>query len=130
MNSRILIIFVTVILLLVAAAAKETLAQPGDTIFYQDVSWSPDGSKLLLSRLDIKGDSYLYHIYSVNTDGSNYTKITEGPDDVWSSWFRDGSKFVYSSKKNGNSDIYLTNADGAGTSRLTSDSADEFHPDW
>ncbi len=130
MISKVNHIIVLIILLLVAVQAPETGAQPSDTVFHQDVSWSPDGTKLLISRLDIDGENYSHYIYSVNADGSDYKKITEGPGDVWASWFRDGSRFVYTSKKNGNDDIYLANADGSRAMALTLDSVSEYHPDW
>ncbi len=106
------------------------VAQPKDTIFYQDVSWSPDGTKLLLSRLDVSGKSYLHRIYSVNADGSDYKKITDGPDDVWTSWAPDGKYFVYASKKNNNTDIYLRHMGSDSIVQLTSDTMRDSHPDW
>ena len=113
-----------------ATIVQTVVAQPKDTIFYQDVSWSPDGTKLLLSRLDISGDIYLHCIYSVNSDGTNFQKITDGPDDVWTSWAPDGSKFVYASKKNNNTDICLRYLESDSVVRLTSDSTRDSHPDW
>lgn len=113
-----------------ATIVQTVAAQPKDTIFYQDVSWSPDGTKLLLSRMDISGESYLHYIYSVNVDGSDYQKITDGPDDVWTSWSPDGLKFVFASKKNNNTDICLRYLESDSVVRLTSDSTRDSHPDW
>jgi len=111
--------------------AVSVLAQtPKDTIFYQDVSWSPDGTKLLLSRMDIKGNDFLYQIYEVDVDGLNYKKLTEGPQDVWTSCSPDGSKFLYSSKKDGNTDIWVRQFDSSNSIRLTTDTTRESHPDW
>jgi TolB protein len=105
-------------------------AQPKDTIFYQDVSWSPDGTKLLMSRLDIEGDIYTYRIYLVNADGSGYRKLTEGPRDIWVSWWRDSFLFLFASTKNGNEDVYIYGIEGAVLTRLTLDSVREYHPDY
>jgi len=122
--------FISVVFTIIATMIGSTVAQPKDTIFYQDVSWSPDGTKLLLSRLDIKGNDYRYHVYSVNTDGSNYLKVTDGPDDCWTSWSPDGSRFVYASKKDGNTDILVRGFDSVAAMHLTSDTARDSHPDW
>ena len=116
--------------LLVLVAAETCQAQPENLMFYQDVSWAPDGSRLLLSRMDIKGDSYTHRIYRINVDGTGYTKLTDGPDDVWTSWSPDGSQIAYASKKDGNTDIYVMAADGSHPTRLTNDPAEDTHPDW
>jgi Tol biopolymer transport system component len=105
-------------------------AQPKDTIFYQDVSWSPDGATLLVSRMDISGDKYQYRIFSVDSSGKNYLQVTDGPGDVWTSWSNDGTRFVYGSKNNGNMDIYIKNIQTGESIKLTSDTARESHPDW
>ncbi len=119
-----------IVLLAVAFVSAKATGEPKDTVFYQDVSWSPDGTKLLVSRLDISKDSNLHCIYSVNANGSDYKKITNGPTDVWISWSANGSKFVYASKKNGNTDIFLRHIGSESTVRLTSDSTRDSHPDW
>ena len=104
--------------------------QPGpDTTFYQEASWSPDGSRLLLSRLDIH-DAYRTSIAIVNTDGSGYTRLTEGPGDMWTAWSPDGAQIAYASRKVDNQDIYVMQADGSQPRRLTTDPADDTHPDW
>jgi TolB protein len=111
--------------------ATSAIAQsPKDTIFYQDVAWSPDGAGLLMSRMDIKGENYQYRIFSVDTNGGNYKKITEGPNDVWTSWAPDGQRFAHASKKDGNTDIYLKNLQTGASIRLTTDSTRDSHPDW
>lgn len=113
-----------------AAPAGLDATEPGpDTTFYQEASWSPDGSRLLLSRLDIH-DAYRASIAVVNADGSGYTRLTEGPGDMWTSWSPDGSQIAYASTKEDNRDIYVMQADGSHPVRLTSDPAEDTHPDW
>ena len=103
---------------------------PGpDTTFYQEASWSPDGFKLLLSRMDIH-DAYRASIAVINADGSGYARLTTGPGDVWTSWSPDGTQIAYTSSKAKNRDIYLMQADGSQPIRLTADPAEDTHPDW
>jgi len=119
-----------IVAIILILAINLSAQPPKDTVFYQDVSWSPDGTNLLMSRLDISGDNYEYHIYSVNTDGSNYQKLTDGPNDIWTSWSPDGSKFVHASKKENNTDIWIRGFDSAFVIQLTTDTTRDSHPDW
>ncbi len=122
------IVFRTVLITL--AVNTGVFGQPDSLIFYQDVSWSPDGSTLLLSRMVAEGDSFPSSIVSVGVDGSGFRFITSGPKDKWTSWSRDGSKIAYSSEAEGNVDIYLMNTNDDAVSRLTDDSGIDSHPDW
>jgi len=112
------------------SASGLAATEPGpDTTFYQEASWSPDGSKLLLSRLDIH-DAYRASIVMVNADGSGYAQLTDGPGDMWTSWSPDGARIAYASEKEDNRDIYLMKADGSKPIRLTADPAEDTHPAW
>lgn len=124
MSKLILVLFVSVVFI------GSVTAQPKDTIFYQDVSWSPDGSRLLVSRMDISGDKYLYRVFAVDSSGKNYQRLTDGPGDVWTSWSKDGTRFVFASKKDGNTDIYIKDIQSAVSIKLTSDTTRDSHPDW
>ena len=130
MNAHIRIGAILTALIMIALQTPVISAQPKDTVFYQDVSWLPDGSKLFLSRLDIGGTNYLYRIYSVNADGSNYTKLSNGPRDIWTSWSPSGTKFVFASKKENNNDIYARKLEGQYLLvSITSDSSNDTQPD-
>jgi Tol biopolymer transport system component len=127
----------TVLLLLIkttgCTAPPDTASDPAetapDTTFYQEASWSPDGSQLLLSRLEIH-NNYRSLIAKIKADGSGYTTLTEGPGDMWTTWSPDGLQIAYASQKEGNRDIYVMSADGSQPLRLTSDPAEDTHPDW
>ena len=45
-------------------------------------------------------------------------------------WSRDGSKIAFSSLQNGNTDIYVMDADGTNITRITNLSDSDHHPDW
>jgi len=122
------IVFRTV--LIIIAVSTGAFGQPDSLIFYQDVSWSPDGSRLLLSRMVIEEDSFPSSIVSVGVDGSDFRFVTSGPKDKWTSWSPDGSRIVYSSEADGNVDIYVRNTDDGAVARLTNDPGIDSHPDW
>lgn len=103
-----------------------------DTVFYQELSWSPDGATLLLSVLEMgrDGEDYTYRIYRVSADGSGLTRLTDGPRDYWTSWSPDGSQIVFASRQEENLEIFVMNADGENRARLTDHPAEDTHPDW
>lgn len=90
---------------------------------------------LLVSTRD--GD---YAIYSMSADGGKQERLTEAEGDPSSpqglffqiepAWSPDGSRIAFASKRGGSFDVYVMNADGSGTRRLTSAPGDEGHPTW
>jgi hypothetical protein len=66
---------------------------------------------------------------SMNANGSNVTRLTNGPG-LKASWSPDGSKIVFVSQQDGVSQIYVMNADGNNLTRLTHTSGDEMAPTW
>ena len=46
------------------------------------------------------------------------------------SWSPSCDRIVFQSERNGNTDIYMVNADGSNLKRLTTDAADDWHPSW
>ncbi len=100
--------------------------------FYQEISWSPDGSSLLVSVLAVVegGEGFEYRIHRIAADGSDFRPLTEGPLDYWTSWSPDGSRIVFASKRDGNTDIYVMGADGGNRVRLTDAEGDDTQPDW
>lgn len=112
------------------SGAADYMRAPGpDTTFYQEASWSPDGSRLFLSRLDIHL-SYRSSVSVVNADGSDYVPLTSGPRDRWTTSSPGGSRIAFASTRDDNQDIYLMDLDGGTTQRLTVDAASDTHPDW
>ena len=94
---------------------------------------SPD--LLLVSTRD--GD---YAIYAMNAGGGNQERLTDAEGDPSSpqglffqiepAWSPDGRQIAFASKRRGSFDVFVMNADGTGTRRLTSTSGDEGHPTW
>lgn len=87
------------------------------TVFYQDVSWSPDGTKLAFSAMVNQQPA---EVYTMILRGKVITKLTENDSpDAWTCWSKDGSHVYFTSKRDGNDEIYVMKADGGGAKRLT-----------
>lgn len=81
-----------------------------------------------------------YAIYELNADGGAQRRLTENESNDQStaslffqvdpSWSPDGKHIAFSSRRRGSFDIYVMNADGTGTRRLTSTREDDNHPTW
>jgi Tol biopolymer transport system component len=117
---------------LMNADGSSQVELPGSRADFRPV-WSPDGKQLAF-------DSYRdgnHEIYTVNEDGSNLKRLTNGPAyDSSPRWSPDGRKIVYFSGPDwkpgasnyGASDIWLMNADGSGKVRLTMSEGDDTYP--
>ncbi len=81
-----------------------------------DPAWSPDGRKIAYWQ------DYVGIIYVMDADGSNRKQLTNGDAfDLEPSWSPDGSKIVFSSYRDGQTEIYVMNADGSNQTRFTND---------
>ncbi len=81
-----------------------------------------------------------YTIYAMNADGARQQRLTQAQGGTASSeglffqvepaWSPDGRRIAFASRRGGDSDIYVMNADGTGTMRLTSTKENDSHPTW
>jgi Tol biopolymer transport system component len=74
--------------------------------------WSPDGSKLIITRNPSKTDNLIRYI--VNTDGSGATQLEDNA--VSPVWSTDGKQIAYAVENPQNPDrfqVYVANADGS-----------------
>jgi TolB protein len=94
--------------------------------------WSYDGAKIVFTR-EVTWGGNAREIFTMDSDGLGVTRLTSnGVMDHDGQWSPDGSQIVFFSQRDGPGDVYVMNADGSGTVRLTSGlnaGAPEFSPD-
>jgi Tol biopolymer transport system component len=75
-------------------------------------AWSPDGTKLAFTRRRRDGN---YDIYSLDLRGGTARRLTSDPaEDAEPTWSPDGEQIAFVSDRDGDYDIWLMNASGAG----------------
>ena len=63
--------------------------------------------------------------------GISVTQLTRNTaDDKYPAWSPDGSRIAFQSDRDGNSEIYVMNADGTNVVKLTSNTAEDWTPAW
>jgi Tol biopolymer transport system component len=82
----------------------------------------------------------VYAVYTMAADGRGQHRLTEGDDDPSTpeglffqfepAWSPDGTRIAFTSARSGTFDVYVMNADGSGTQRITRMAKDERHPTW
>jgi TolB protein len=74
------------------------------------IGWVPDGSRIIYSRLSEKV-AELYQIWVSNADGSDPRQVTTFTEKTTRQTYSAATgKFCFASKKNGNSEIYISEA--------------------
>jgi Tol biopolymer transport system component len=93
--------------------------------FYNDLSWSPDGSRIAYSTFNA--------IFVVNIDGTHYQKLTDQWTDSFPVWSPDGEYIAFQSTRddpNDYFDIYVMRSDGTDIRRLTNVPSQDSQPSW
>lgn len=107
--------------------SQRTILFPTTTSHTQ-LDWSPDGSKLALTKW-VGFDNT--QIYIINADGSNAIQLTNHAQFNSSpAWSPDGSKIAFASNYSGNWEIYVMNANGSGQVNITQNSSEDRTPVW
>jgi Tol biopolymer transport system component len=97
--------------------------------------WSPDGTKIVASMCaDYKSTdkNCLYETFILEPSGPGFTKLTDTPQaSEWvPDWSPNGQKIAFASDRDGDSEVYLVNADGSGLVQLTENSGYDGRPRW
>jgi Tol biopolymer transport system component len=118
----------------------ETALANKTTEVLETPAWSPDGNRLLYTRMKLNYDVRIVH--SMALDGSDDRVLV--PDGGAAEWSPDGKRLVYSDYRHrhhlgeacvegscdANGEIAIVNADGTGRRLLTSSEADDEWPHW
>ena len=90
-------------------------------------AWSPDGSKLLATRLE--GDNS--DIYLLDRSGQVLNRLTDHWGiDVSPAWAPDGRRFAFCSARAGSPQIYVMDIDGSGLQRVSRTGSYNTSPAW
>ncbi|HEV2912368.1 MAG TPA: carboxypeptidase regulatory-like domain-containing protein [Pyrinomonadaceae bacterium] len=97
--------------------------------------WSPDSKKLVFSGTNY--ETFEDSIYTANLDGTDLVRIENTTGAMFGgqfpSWSPDGTKITFSSYPTTGglgADVFVVNLDGTGLTKLTSDTKEDFAPDW
>jgi TolB protein len=115
-------------LVLTGGARANGKAPQASRPFYSELSWSPDGSRIIFSAFQGQNAE----IYLMKADGSELTRLTDHPAvDMWAAMSPDGRRIAFQSNRDGSrGDLYVMNADGSALTRLTRDLVRSICPTW
>lgn len=114
-------------------AATKMTNNPGSD---RDPEWSPDGTMIAFTSDRGDGDDIYLTAFPIPASAPSgvggVTRLTNDPaDDRHPAWSPDGTMIAFSSDRDGNSELYVMNADGSGKNRITNrPEAFDFQPDW
>ena len=101
-------------------------------------SWSSDGKRIVFSSYR-DGNRENAEIYVMDADGNNQQRLTDNDFyDTHPSWSPDGERIAFISYRDGHfigefglsSEIYVMDADGKNTRRLTNNRKSDSSPSW
>lgn len=121
----------------IARIGTEALETPGlerdrirGSLAARGPAWSPDATRIAFSDEDRRANNR--DIYVVGSDGMKPTqRLTGNPAyDAQPSWSPGGEKIVFTSRRDGNPEIYVMTNTGADLRRLTSSPGTDRQPAW
>jgi Tol biopolymer transport system component len=99
------------------------------TDYSTDFSWSPDGTRIAFSRNDEttrNGD-----LFTVNLQHHIQRRLTDNISrEFQPTWSPDGSRIAFVSDRDGDTEIYVMNADGTNVRQVTFNNVNDSHPAW
>jgi Tol biopolymer transport system component len=107
-------------------ATGATTIDAGPFVFVGSMQFNPDGTKLIYVALRATDENA--GVYIANADGTGTPVRLDDADDAHLS--PSGTKLVYSRFMSGDSEICLRNTDGTGFAQITSNTANDYYPQW
>jgi Tol biopolymer transport system component len=89
----------------------------------QDLQWSPDGTQFVFA-------APTGGIYTLKADGTGLTDIAQDSTAELPAWSPDGEKIAFVSRRDGNDDVYVMNADGTQQTLLSNNRYNDGDPAW
>jgi TolB protein len=71
-----------------------------------------------------------HDIHAIAADGSSLRQLTFTGDNFTPRWSANGRRIAFTSRRDGNFEIYVMDRDGGGQTRLTSDPGSDTYPTW
>lgn len=103
-----------------------------DGITKHSPNWSPDGARIAFVSLP-EGSA---RISVMDANGANLTVIDNVAPALYPDWSPDGERIAFTSGRYPGlssdvwDEVYVMNADGSDTRKLTNDEYPDYHPDW
>lgn len=104
---------------------RELLGRLGDVA---EAAWSPDGMLILYTRLEGALSNLYITVFSER--GNRIQQITTSGSDSNPSWSSDQQWVIFTSRRDGNAEIYLMNSNGAMQTNLSNMPGDQSQPAW
>jgi Tol biopolymer transport system component len=119
------------LLLLVACSDSSTPSHPQQTARTSAAplltTGQPSATRSLSGRIVF--DNF-HDVWSINADGTDLTRLTHAPRPEFDpTWSPDGAQIAFRSERNGESEIWIMNADGSGQRRLARGLSPAWSPD-
>lgn len=92
-------------------------------------AWSPDATRIAFTRLPRPFEP-VSDVYVLNTADMSVTQLTHDGDSGHPSWSPDGTRIAFETRRDGNSEIYVMDADGSDPVNLTKHEAGDYEPAW
>lgn len=94
------------------------------------LEWSPDGLMIAFDY-DVKANYNQYQIFAVSVADGTVTQLTHTRDNErYPRWSPDGSQIAFVSTRDGNSEIYVMDADGGNVRRVTRRPGEDGGMSW
>jgi len=123
---------IALLCLLFFAALPLSLAAQKVQVFFQEVSWSPDGQRLAFTTIDTE-EPWGSDILTMKPNGKDVLPITHGLASArWTSWHPDGRRLAFTGKAEGADDwdVFVIDLDTETVTQLTDTDTDESAPAW